>query len=45
MAMRTGRARSAAEISQLLEDAGFSETRTRRTARPFITGLVTARRL
>ncbi|MBY6201581.1 methyltransferase domain-containing protein [Maritalea mobilis] len=45
MAMRTGRARSAQEIAQLLEDAGFSEAKPHRTSRPFITGLVTARKL
>jgi demethylspheroidene O-methyltransferase len=44
MAMRTGRVRSAEEIVQLLAEAGFADARTVRTARPFITGLVTARK-
>jgi demethylspheroidene O-methyltransferase len=44
MAMRTGRVRSADEIRALLEDAGFSGARGVRTARPFITGMVTARK-
>ncbi|MGP1355093.1 methyltransferase [Roseicyclus sp.] len=44
MAMRTGRVRSAEEIRQLLGEAGFSDARAVRTARPFITGLVTARK-
>ncbi|AHM03473.1 Hydroxyneurosporene methyltransferase [Roseibacterium elongatum DSM 19469] len=42
MAMRTGRARSAAEISELLEKEGFSDIRAPRIGRMFITGLVTA---
>ncbi|MFW5655006.1 MAG: methyltransferase [Roseicyclus sp.] len=42
MAMRTGRVRSAQEIADLLSAAGFVAVRTHRTARPFITGLVTA---
>lgn len=42
MAMRTGRVRSAEEIGRLLKDAGFADIRTRRTARPFITSVVTA---
>lgn len=44
MAMRTGRVRSAAEIAKLLTGAGFSDARPVRTARPFITGVVTARK-
>jgi len=44
MAMGTGRARSAAEIGALLEGAGFSRIRAHRTRRPFITGLVEARK-
>jgi demethylspheroidene O-methyltransferase len=44
MAMRTGRARSAAEIAALLRDAGFSDIATPATHRAFVTGLVTARR-
>jgi demethylspheroidene O-methyltransferase len=43
MAMRTGRVRSAEEIGVLLEEAGFADVKTVKTARPFITGLVTAR--
>lgn len=44
LAMRTGRVRSAAEIVTLLDEAGFGGAREVRTARPFITGLVTARK-
>lgn len=44
MAMRTGRARSADEIAAHLRAAGFSDIATPRTHRPFVTGLVTARR-
>jgi demethylspheroidene O-methyltransferase len=44
MAMRTGRVRSAEEISDLLHAAGFVSVKPRQTARPFITGLVTARK-
>jgi demethylspheroidene O-methyltransferase len=44
MAMRTGRVRSAAEIAGLIEAAGFVDARPRKTTRPFITGLVTARK-
>ena len=42
MAMRTGRARSAAEICQLLAQAGFSDIRSLKTGRPFITSVVTS---
>lgn len=42
MAMRTGRARSAAEISAHLEDAGFHNIRVVKTGRPFVTGVVHA---
>lgn len=45
MAMQTGRARSADEIADHLETAGFGEIRKVRTSRPFVTGLVHARRL
>jgi demethylspheroidene O-methyltransferase len=45
MAMGTGRARSAAEISTHLEAAGFTDIRIRKTARPFITSVVEARKL
>lgn len=44
MAMGTGRARSAAEIAQHLETAGFADIRPRKTARPFITSVVEARK-
>lgn len=44
MAMRTGRVRSADEIGQLLKDAGFSAVSVPKTARPFITSVVTARK-
>ena len=44
MAMRTGRARSADEIAALLANAGFERVRRHRTGRPFVTGVVTARR-
>lgn len=42
MAMRTGRARSSAEISKLIADAGFSGVRVHRSRRPFVTSVVTA---
>ena len=45
MAMGTGRVRSAAEISAHLDAAGFAQIRPVRTGRPFVTGLVTARKL
>ncbi len=41
MAMRTGRARSALEISDRLEAAGFENVRAPRARRPFITSVVT----
>jgi demethylspheroidene O-methyltransferase len=44
LAMRTGRVRSAKEIADLLEEAGFTDAKPGKTARPFITGLVTARK-
>jgi demethylspheroidene O-methyltransferase len=43
-AMKTGRTRSAAEISELLVRAGFSDVVSRPGMRPFITSVVTARR-
>lgn len=43
MAMTTGRPRSAARHAELLAQAGFERIRSRRTARPFVTGVVTAR--
>ena len=42
MAMRTGRARSAAEIAAMLQAAGFTRIATPATRRPFLTGVVTA---
>ena len=44
MAMRTGRARSAAEISGLLAEAGFTRIRSQATARPFLTSVLSAER-
>lgn len=44
LAMGTGRARSAAEISTLLNAAGFVGIAQRKTARPFITSVVEARK-
>lgn len=44
LAMGTGRARSVAEISAHLEHAGFAAITHRRTARPFITSVVEARK-
>ena len=44
MAMGTGRTRSAEEISALLNEAGFSGVKQRRTSRPFVTSVVTASR-
>lgn len=42
LAMRTGRARSAVQIADLLRGAGFTEINTPRVNRPFITSVVTA---
>lgn len=42
MAMRTGRTRSAAEISQLLADAGFVDVTAIRPLRAYVTSVVTA---
>jgi len=42
MAMRTGRARSSAEISALLTSAGFAQIAAPLPTRPFITSIVTA---
>jgi demethylspheroidene O-methyltransferase len=44
MAMGTGRARSAGEIAAMLAAAGFVDIACPATHRPFVTGLVTARR-
>jgi len=45
MAMRTGCVRSADRISQLLSEVGFADISQRATDRPFITRVVTARKL
>ncbi len=45
MAMRTGCVRSADRISQLLTEVGFADISQRATDRPFITRVVTARKL
>lgn len=44
LAMRTGRARSAAEIGDLCRAAGFTGLRGTRARRPFVTSVLTARR-
>jgi demethylspheroidene O-methyltransferase len=44
MAMQTGRARSAAEIADLCENAGFERVRSPRPARAFVTRVLTARK-
>ena len=44
MAMRTGRTRSPAEITQLLEKAGFVKITRARSLRPFITSVIEAER-
>lgn len=41
MAMRTGKTRSAAEISRFCADAGFSQIRAPQARRPFVTSVVT----
>jgi demethylspheroidene O-methyltransferase len=45
MAMRTGRARSAAQIATLLSAAGFGRVEMPRPIRPFVTSVVTTVRL
>ncbi|MEO0903661.1 MAG: methyltransferase, partial [Pseudomonadota bacterium] len=45
MAMRTGTARSQAQIAQLLTQAGFTQIQTPRARRPFITSVVAGVRL
>ena len=45
MAMRTGRARSPAEISALMAEAGFHNIRQPRAARPFVTSVLMGVRL
>ena len=42
LAMRTGRTRSAAEISDLLTEAGFVDVRPTKPLRPYVTSVVTA---
>ena len=44
LAMGTGRARSQARIAALCRAAGFTDLRTPRAARPYVTSVVTARR-
>lgn len=44
LAMQTGRTRSAAEIKNLLQQAGFAEIKTYRADRPFITCVMDARK-
>ncbi|MGF1444566.1 MAG: methyltransferase [Pikeienuella sp.] len=44
LAMTHGRPRSAQALTELIAAAGFVEIRRRRTRRPFLTGLITARR-
>lgn len=41
MAMRTGKARSVAEVSALLTQAGFSQVHAPRSRRPFVTSALT----
>ncbi|MEM7491531.1 MAG: methyltransferase [Pseudomonadota bacterium] len=45
MAMGTGTARSAEEIGILMTAAGFGDVRVRPTSRPFVTSVVTGRRV
>ncbi|TDL89184.1 methyltransferase [Meridianimarinicoccus aquatilis] len=44
LAMRTGRARSAARIAQMCQAAGFAAVRCPRPARPYVTSVVEATR-
>ncbi|MDG1375836.1 MAG: methyltransferase [Yoonia sp.] len=44
MAMRTGKARSAAQITQMCRDAGFEAICAPKSRRPFVTSCVTARK-
>ena len=44
LAMRTGRARSAARIAELCRTAGFTGLRCHRSRRPFVTSVVEARK-
>jgi demethylspheroidene O-methyltransferase len=43
LAMGSGRARTPAELTQFLSEAGFSEIRSLRTRRPLLTGAISAR--
>jgi demethylspheroidene O-methyltransferase len=43
LAMRSGRPRGAAELTQLLEIAGFSDVRAAKTRQPMLTSVLTAR--
>lgn len=45
LAMETGRTRRPAEIAEMVRSAGFAEVSHRKTRRPFITSVITARRL
>lgn len=45
MAMQTGRARSADEIADHIKAAGFADITKVKTSRPFVTGLVHARKV
>lgn len=42
MAMRTGKARSQAQVSELLVEAGFDDIRCHRAPRPYVTSVVEA---
>ena len=44
MAMRTGTVRSAARLSELLDEAGFTEIQIKPARRPFVTQAITARK-
>lgn len=44
MAMETGRTRSPEQVCQAMRMAGFTEVRTHRTYRPFVTSVVTGRK-
>ncbi|SFJ84898.1 methyltransferase [Jannaschia pohangensis] len=44
MAMRTGRARSAAEIAAFCTEAGFADVRSPKVKRPFVTSCLEARK-
>lgn len=44
MAMQTGRTRSAAEISALLAEAGFAGIKVHKSARPYVTQVISAAR-